>query len=1094
MLRIVKSKHFSSGRKAFCHEIEKNIQGGGRACLIVPEQQTVMAEGLMAKILPSSSVLQFEVTNFTRLANTAFRALGGLSGEYCDTAKKSLIMWRALTELSPVLAMTGGRKEITSGFVESCLSAVAQMQNLGIYPAALSDACDFDEIKNDRRLSSRVSDLASVYSLYKRLLGERYADTGDDAEAMIKTLEENPEFLTDTHIYIEGFSSFTEPQYRLIALLAARTDVSLSLVLPKGAEEEFEYTELRECERRLVTSARRSGADIKLAREEGYLTNRKASLDELRTVFWTTNTSNDKISLQNSEDLRIFQAHTPYDECAFVCEDIKRRIMNGASYSDIAIVARSAEDYKGILDSALSEAEIPAFTSYRRDINELEAIKLIYTAYAALRGFKREDVISFAKCSLSGISRDECDEFEIYVNKWQISGRRFTDEGIWNMNPDGYSDRRDEKTDEKLLRIHSVRERLITPLSALYEKSISAATVREQAEVLLDFLIQIDLERSLKVRAERLAALGEGALSEDNAALWRIICQALDTLVSVLGDSPADADAFLSQLKVVFSATDIGRIPAFADQVTVGSADMLRLYEKKHIYLIGVNSGKFPASVNDKSYFSESDRIKLTRCGLAITPELEIKSARELFIFSRAFSYATDSVTITYHSADTRFKAVEPSEIIGRIAFLTGDSVKPIPIDSLPLSQRIFSPESTLSRIGDFADSYETVKNALVDSGYEREISILEGDISNKNAKLNLQNADSKRTITLSQSRIDSYVKCPFGYYCRYVIGLKTDERAEFDSRNIGSFIHAILENFFSELSRDGRSTESLSPDERVALTRAAAEKYISSLGDDTIGSSVRTRIKIDRLCRAALPIVEGLCEEFTQSAFKPRFFELSLNGGEESPDPIRLEAESGPVTIYGVIDRVDAYKKGEDVYLRVIDYKTGKKAFSPDDMSEGMNLQMFLYLKALVESENQKFRERLGVNEGGNIRPAGVIYVKTNIRDVKIARPDDDIAMKAAKTAQEREGMILDDEDVIGAMTLKYTPVYSERNPDKISAANRKYLFDGEGWNNIMQTVEESVCRVADGIRRGTMDASPKEKGNDSPCDYCDFKPICRK
>ena len=1094
MLKIVNSRFSSSARGAFIDEISRLAGECKPACLIVPEQQTVMAEALMTHVLPPSSVLTFEVTNFTRLANTTFRTLGGLSGEYCDSEKKALIMWRTLTELSPTLALTSGRREISAGLVESMLSAVGQMQNLGIHPTDLAEAAANDNLRSDGRLSAKLSDLAAIFALYKELLGQRYADTGDDAEAMIKKLEDNPAFLSDTALFIEGFSSFTAPQYKLIALLAARTSVNVALTLPKGKEGAFEYSEIAECQRRLISTARKQGADIKLQREEGYRGKRNEPLDEISALLWSTNRPNDNITLQNSGDLRIFEATTPYDECAFVCEDIRRRVMAGASYSDFAIVARSAENYQGILDGALFDAKIPAFTSYRRDINEFEAIKLIYTAYAAAHGFKREDIISYAKCALSGIGRSECDEFEMYVNMWQINGRRFTDGEVWNMNPLGYTTRRADGTDEKLIRINDVRERIVKPLISLANRIEKATTVRGQAEVLLDFLLEIEMESSLKKRADVLEKMGETSLSEENSALWRIICNSLDTLVSVLGDAPCDSEAFLSQLKVVFSATDIGRIPSFVDQVTVGSADMLRLYEKKHIYLIGVNAGQFPQNVTDNSYFSDRDRKRLNECGLEITPELEIKGARELYIFSRAFSYATDSVTISFSSADTRFKAIEPGEVIGRITLLTGGAVRPVKIEELSALSLVYTPELALTRMGQLGDDYSTVRDALIESGYEREISVSEGDISNSTARMGRNLLANSRPLSLSQTKIDSYVSCPFGYYCKHLIKLQEDGRAEFDARSIGSFIHAILENFFAALSRQGRKSGDLSADEIGSLTRQAAEKYIAELGEDVINASVKTRIKIDRLCRAALPVVEGLCEEFSQSAFEPRFFEMSLGYDDSTPDPISITAESGRVTIYGIVDRVDAYKKGEDVYIRVIDYKTGQKEFSPEDIKEGSNLQMFLYLKALVESDKQKYRESLGVGEGGKILPAGVIYVKTSIKDVRVDRPDDAIADEAVKNAQAREGMLLDDPEVISAMTLKYTPLYNRRTPDKIPEAKRNLLYDSDGWQQIMSDVEGAVCRVADGIRSGIMDAEPKERSGRSPCEYCPFKPICRR
>ena len=1097
MLKIVRSGFSSSARDAFSKEILRLMESGKRSVLIVPEQQTVMAEGLMSSILPPSSALFFEVTNFTRLANTTFRSLGGLSGEYCDHTKKMLIMWRALTELSPILNMTSGRKEINAGLVESALTAVTQMQNLSISPSLLAEASELEGVKEDHRLASKLSDLSLVYSLYKSILSKRYSDSGDDTVAMLNKLRENPEFLSDTKIFVEGFSSFTEPQYTLIALLAARTDVLVAITLPKGREEAFEFSEIAECQRRLISSTRKEGGEIKLVREESRSGKKDESLDEICSLLWSTISLDENISLQNNEKLRIFEAKNPYEECTFICDDIKRRVTLGASYSDFAIVTRSVDKYSGILDRALAEARIPSFTSSKRDIQEFEAIKLIYTAYAVARGFRREDVISYAKCALSGIDRDECDEFEMYVSKWQINGKRFLDEEVWNMNPLGYTTHRAADTDEKLMRIDGVRRRIIEPISSFAEKIKDAKNVREHATVLVEFLLSIGMEKTLAIRAESLRKMGEIALAEENSALWQIICNSLDTLVTVLGDSSADADVFLAQLKVVFAGTDIGRIPASIDNVTVGSADMLRLYEKKHIYLIGVNAGQFPASVSDRSCFSERDRIKLSKLGLAISPEMEIKGARELYVFSRAFAYAEDSVTLSYSKCDTRFKGIEPAEVIGRISALTGNKVKPVKISSLSISERLYSPEFALSNIGELQENYESVKDALVRSGYEREISVLEGDISTGAARLGSRvvNGLQGRSLSLTQTRIDSYVNCPFGYFCRYIINLGEDERAEFDSRSIGSFIHAILENFFATLSEDGRRSGELTADERISLTRRSAEKYIRQLGDDVVNASPRTKIKIDRLCRAALPVVEGLCEEFRESAFEPRFFELALGrGGDDSPECVSLKTDGGIVNIYGIIDRVDAYKKGEDVYLRVVDYKTGQKEFSPDDMAEGSNLQMFLYLKSLVESENAKFREKTGVGKDGRLVPAGVIYVKTAVGDVRVNLPDDHLAESVVKDSQEREGMVLDDADVISAMTLKYTPLYSKRSPDKIPDSKRNLLYTEEGWKSIMKTVENSVVRVADGIRSGDISAAPKEQKKKSACEYCPYKPICRR
>lgn len=1094
MLRIVKSGFYSGGRERIYEEIKRLSDEGKRSILIVPEQQTVLAEATLSRIIPPSASTVFEVTNFTRLANTVFRALGGLSGEYCDRTRASLIMWRALTELSAVLSVTSARGEVSAGLVAAMLRAVSEMQSLAITPSQLAEAAD--AVSSDRRLKSKLEDLSRVFALYKSLLSEKYSDTLDDAEAMIKRLSENPDFFSDTEIYVEGFTSFTEPQYKLLGLLGARTALTVLLAVSPGREDAFEFTEIRGCEERIIRSARRAGADVRLVKEEGYPRRHDPALAEICADLWSIIPQKDNIYLQNANSLRIFEAQTPFDECEFICADIKRRVMEGCSYSDLAIVCRTTDKYAGILDCALNRAGIPDFSSYRRDVSEFEAIKFIYSAYSAIRSFAREDVITYAKCPLSGISREECDEFESYVNKWQISGKRFT-EDAWSMNPLGYTTERPEGTDEKLLRINQTKNKLIAPLLELRERTSRADTAGEQTRVLLDFLLERDTEEMLERRADLLLSMGEGELAEDNRALWGVIVNAMDALYEVLCDIPCNAETFLSQLKATLSAADVASIPAFSDVVTVGQADMLRLNEKKHVYMLGVNAGEFPASVSDTSFFSEHDKAQLSSLGLTVKPELEVKDARELYIFSRVFSYATESVTLSYSAASTSFKATSRAEVIDKISALTGERVKPVKISSLPITDRLYSPEDATSAIGDLGELYPAVREALIASGREREVRISEGEVSNSELRLGESSLRAlyEKPLALTQTRIDKYSSCPFGHFCKYTVNLSEDERAEFDAASIGSFIHSILENFFRALSDKGIRADGLSREERVELTRLSAMKYVEELGENTRGGSPRTRIKIERLCRAAMPVVDGLCEEFSESLFEPRFFELALKrGGDGSPDPISLSTDTGEVTIYGIIDRVDTYKKGDDVYVRVVDYKTGHKSFSPDDMAEGSNLQMFLYLKSLIETENASFKEKMGVGDGGRLIPAGVIYVKTAVSDVRVDLPDDALAEETVKSNQKREGMVLGDPEILSAMRLKYTPVYSERTPDKVPAAKEKLLFSEESFGDIMKTVEGSVADVADRMRQGKIEAHPKHKGSDSlPCEYCEFKPICR-
>ena len=176
-------------------------------------------------------------------------------------------------------------------------------------------------------------------------------------------------------------------------------------------------------------------------------------------------------------------------------------------------------------------------------------------------------------------------------------------------------------------------------------------------------------------------------------------------------------------------------------------------------------------------------------------------------------------------------------------------------------------------------------------------------------------------------------------------------------------------------------------------------------------------------------------------------------------------------------------------MYVRVVDYKTGSKVFSPKDLAEGRNLQMFLYLRSIIDTENEAFRARLGATESSRIIPGGVIYAHTSVGDVTVQNDSEEEERRAIGEKQKRSGMILDDERSIGAMSREHLPLTFDRKGE-IKSTDRLYTIDG--WKSISDTVEESVRRLASGITSGCAGA-PKKQGAHIACDYCDFKAICR-
>ena len=1092
MLRIVKGGFYSAAYEKVKGEICELVKLGKKVFLIVPEQQAVIAEKEFAELLSESASINFEVTNFTRLANTVQRKLGGLAGEYSDNGKEALVMWMTLAELAPILNMTGGHGEINAGLVSKALRAVEEMRGLSATPEELATLAEDERIKKAKRLSDKLYDISKIMTLYNSLLTKRYTSVRDECDRLAAKLLENPDSISDAVFYVTGFTSFTEPQYKVLSAIMKHTELTAHLTLPTKSHGGFEFKELEKTEAHLVRVANTANVKTTLIKQNELLEGTDALLEVVCSNLWKHQAKIDNNCLQNIGDkLRIFEASDPYEECDFIAGDIKRRVMAGDMWRDFAIIARDNKRYLGIIDSALKSAGVPHFVSKRKSVSSYEAIKLIYSAFAVYESnFARDNVIAYSKCRLCGISAEACDEFELYTEKWQIDGEGFTNGIFWNMDPEGYTARKSEDTSDALVRINETKERIVEPLIKFCDSLKSAATVRDHATALVNFLIDLSLEKRLVSRASELRGYGELEAADENERLWGIICAALDSTVEVSGDMRCTASAFLEQLKVILSEVDVGRIPAFYDEVTIGSADMIRLSDKKHIYLIGVNAGEFPAPISQGSYFTERDKAALAETGLFEPADSEVLYARELFFFSRAFASAKESVTILYSLRGADLTQSSKSDVVSAISDMTGGAVIPRRIADIPPIEKVYSPASAM----DVMDIPE-VTAALCEAGFVREIRIAEKDICPVADKLEKETVDSMypADLALTQTRIDTFVGCPLSYYLRFNLKLSDNEKAQFDARNIGSFIHAILENFFTELREQKEAAGEISDEKRAEMVKRAAKRYLNEISGEYNALTRRTEILLDRLSRSAMPIVDGLCDELRDCSFIPRFFELRIGKEDENlPRPATFKDKDGKsIFVYGSIDRVDTFKSGDDVYVRVIDYKTGHKTFSPSDIDEGKNLQMFLYLKAIVETENEKFKQTVGATGDGKILPAGVIYVKTDMSDVTVTHADEEAAKAAIKKKQERRGMLLDDKVSLEAMNKDFIPVKfkSGGEPD---SRYQKYLYSYDGWRELDEKISDKVCEVAEKMKSG--DISTTNQKHNPPCDFCQFKPICRK
>ena len=197
------------------------------------------------------------------------------------------------------------------------------------------------------------------------------------------------------------------------------------------------------------------------------------------------------------------------------------------------------------------------------------------------------------------------------------------------------------------------------------------------------------------------------------------------------------------------------------------------------------------------------------------------------------------------------------------------------------------------------------------------------------------------------------------------------------------------------------------------------------------------------------------------------------------------LFSTGGSALLRGVADRVDVCRKDGKVYLRIVDYKTGDKAFKESDLEKGKNLQLLIYLFTLCKVADKGFFDLVGVKSTDELVPAGATYYVVKPPIVKRSTPpaaDEDILGEAA-AGLRRSGFLLDADTLAGAVDRTAERRFSQKLTPK----------DARGMDDLFETVKSSIVRTASEMHAGKVDCGNAAAGNDSPCRYCDYAVVCR-
>ncbi len=1081
-LRVILDRAGTGKSSAILSEIAQEGMNG-RQILIVPEHASHQAERDVCALCGDRASRHVSVASFRWLAADILSRTGGVDETVLDGGGKLLTMYRAIQKQRDLLNVYQ-RPSQRAAFLEQMVSLREEMNAYCVECTMLEEQSQMMR----EPLASKLKDIFMIFSTYDTMLQENGRDRRDLIDRLLDQLceEEAKEYFCGVHVYVDGFLYFNRREQEVLRHIL-KYAASLTVVLLGDLNTtQGIFADLRKTGEQLMAIAKEEHIPALMV-PSPYREKRSGSkaLIHLEQGFYGL----PRAFMEETNDIHLCRAQMSYDEVEHVAAEVRSLVVSGkCRYRDILVAARNMPDYEATIENVFPRYEIPVFLNRSRDILEKPVISLVLAALDIVCGdWTYEDVFHYLKTGMAGISMEECDQLENYVLKWDIRGKMWTRKEPWIAHPDGYGAEMTETAKNQLEFLNSAREKVRSPLLRLKEALSGQKTTEGKVAALYHFLVDIHLPEQLCAKTEAFDQMGEKKLAEEYAQIWKLLCDVMDQFVFILGDIEVDEREFLRLLRLILTQYDIGTIPVALDQVSITEITRNDRHSYKYVFLLGANDHVIPAAGSSGGILTDSDRTALEENQVHLAPNGVSQMNMEMVYLYAVLAQPTEGLYISWPRTDISGTELRPAFLVGRIEKLfpmlcvketSNDRLLAAPIPALEEAGR-----QECSSLWSYFEEKQAQKSFL--EGMRRAKTLDRGKLSR----------DAVRTlygdeIKMSASRMDQVNSCHFSFFMQYGLKVKERRKAGLDAPEIGTFLHFLLENITWEAKMRG-GFQNLEEKELQSLV----ETYINRFVEENLGGladkSARFKYLFGRLKKTAYTIIDNVAAELAVSDFVPLAFELQF--GEHGAVPaVKIESGETGLLVGGKVDRVDGWIKDKKLYIRVVDYKTGKKKFDLSEILHGVGVQMLLYLFTL-----EKYgKDVLGQQEEVEcIVPAGVEYLPA--RDVVLSM-DRSATQKEIASAMEKElrrsGMVLMNADVLEAMEHGAT---AEPHFLPLTIKKDGTITDGVATaaqiGRLSQYVDRLLKDIAAELGKGNIDADPNYRSaNQNACTYCPFASAC--
>jgi ATP-dependent helicase/nuclease subunit B len=1091
-----------SGKTFRClAEIRAALAGapdGPPLLLLAPKQTTYQLERQLLADTALPGYARLHILSFERLAFFICHELQKSPPRMLDEEGRLMVLRGLLARKRGELKLFRASARLT-GFAQHLSLALRELQRQQLTPESLAQLAE--QVRPAGGLALKLHDLATLLRDYLDWLEKRGLQ---DAEHLLdfaaETLRAPHPRLELGGLWVDGFAEMSPQELELLAQLLPETPrAAIAFCLDRVPTEKVLWLSHWSAVRQMYHRCRDKFAHVPgcrittelLPRDTGYGRFRDNPLLRHLEANWAepkaySESADGGHEIALTASLRVATCANPEAEVTLAAREILRFVRAGGRYREIAVLARSLEDYHEPISTIFARYNLPIFLDRRESVSHHPLAELTRNALRTVAySWAHDDWFAALKTGLVSATDTDIDrlENEALAHGWNGP--------VW-QKPVPVPD--DPELEGWL---EALRRKIAPPFNQL---ALRLAQHRNKpngpqlADALREFWRTLDVEETL------------GRWSTESPepqpvhlTVWEQMSAWLDNLERAFPGEALPSREWLPILEAGLAGLTVGVIPPTLDQVLAGSIDRSRNPEIRLAIVLGMNETVFPAPPESSVLLTESDRAELEKQGVSLV-NARLQVGRERFYGYIACSRARERLVLTSCTADATGGALNPSPFLGHLKRL----FPTLEFETVPCAQDWRESEHAVEMIAPLLRAGLTadLPDDLPGLGSLREqLAHLTAPPRVEALSPALAAQLYGTELSTSVSRMEQFAACPFKFFVHS--GLRAEERKlfELDIRNQGSFQHDVLAAFHDQLRADGKRWREITPREARERIKTLAAGLAVNFRDGLLQATEESRFTARVMSEALQDFVETLVGWMrTQYAFDPAAVELSFGGENQVFPPWEIELDGGHwLFLHGRIDRVDLCRResGADdtdsALCVVVDYKSSHKQLDPVLLHHGLQLQLPAYLNVLRHWPDP--RPAFGVSR---LIPAGVFYVNLRGQYLRGKNRDETLSdvEDTRKLAYQHTGRfdaqhlrLLDTRtDAVKGDQFNYT-----LKKDGSIARTSREAMDSDEFESLLDDVEDNLKSMGRAIYAGEAKVDPYRKGSAAACDQCDYRPICR-